>query len=100
MIKPLRSRLLFRREFDDESTSITGTAFPAHIKGRTKRYSKIVIRTKEEHNTQNPGERENKAMIKKEQIFKNDYIIERMHSLQRTNKKALVAFAVGTAAIL
>ena len=32
----------------------------------------MVIRTKEEHNTQNPGERENKAMIKKEQIFKND----------------------------
>ena len=76
MIKPLRSRLLFRREFDDESTSITGTAFPAHITGR---YSKMVIRTKEEHNTQNPGERENKAMIKKEQIFKNDYIIEGMH---------------------
>ena len=71
MIKPLRSRLLFRREFDDESAS-TSTAFPAHIKGRTKRYSKIVIRTKEEHNTQNPSERENKAMIKKEQIFKND----------------------------
>lgn len=71
MIKPLRSRLLFRREFDDESTS-TSTAFPAHIKGRTKRYSKMVIRTKEEHNTQNPSERENKAMIKKEQIFKND----------------------------
>ena len=60
----------------------------------------MVIRTKEEQHTQNPGERENKAMIKKEQIFKNDYIIERMHSLQRTNKKALVAFAVGTAAIL
>ena len=57
----------------------------------------MVIRTKEEHNTQNPGERENKAMIKKEQIFKNDS--HRMHYLQRTNKKAL-AFAVGTAAIL
>lgn len=39
----------------------------------------MVIRTKEEHNTQNPSERENKAMIKKEQIFKNDYIIEGMH---------------------
>jgi hypothetical protein len=79
MIKPLRSRLLFRREFDDESTSITGTAFPAHVTGRTKRYSKIVIRTKEEHNTQNPGERENKAMIKKEQIF--DYDSHRKNAL-------------------
>ena len=27
-------------------------------------------------------------------------LIEGMHSLQRTNKKALVVFAVGTAAIL
>ena len=32
----------------------------------------MVIRTKEEQHTQNPSERENKAMIKKEQIYKND----------------------------
>ena len=39
----------------------------------------MVIRTKEEHNTQNPGERENKAMIKKEQIF--DYDSHRKNAL-------------------
>mmetsp|Transcript_5113 Transcript_5113/g.16356 ORF Transcript_5113/g.16356 Transcript_5113/m.16356 type:complete len:110 (-) Transcript_5113:19-348(-) len=67
-ISPPLSTRIRRREHIHHGYRISR----AHYREDKKIYSKMVIRTKEEHNTQNPGERENKAMIKKEQIFKND----------------------------